>query len=318
MGETPIITDQPAAAWSGRSDGPGAEHLRWHQQVSPATDLDSAVALIGFSSDAGVRRNRGRPGAADGPAALRAALAPLAIHEQRQLVDAGDVVLHGDDLEAGQERLALAVSAALDAGALPLVLGGGHETAYGTGGGILRHLHAEPATRLGILNLDAHFDLRSEPRRTSGTPFLDLATDMRGLGREFHYAVLGVSRPNNTVALFNKAHELGVDCLLDEHCAPRAARDFVAAFLERIDVLYLSIDLDVLPASVAPGVSAPAGFGVAFETIHAVCAQVAASGKLLAADVVELNPAYDIDARTARSAARLIFTLALSAGPTSS
>jgi formiminoglutamase len=65
----------------------------------------------------------------------------------------------------------------------------------------------------------------------------------------------------------------------------------------------------VLPAAVAPGVSAPAGLGVPLEVIHAVCRQVAESGKLAVFDVVELNPRFDADGRTARVAARLVDTV---------
>jgi formiminoglutamase len=128
-------------------------------------------------------------------------------------------------------------------------------------------------------------------------------------GRELRYAVVGISEPNNTRALFRTADELGVDYLLDEECSAEATDNFVAAFLATVDALYLTIDLDVLPASVAPGVSAPAAFGVPLVVISAVCRQVAASGKLLHLDVAELNPEFDIDGRTAKVAARLIDTL---------
>ena len=100
-----------------------------------------------------------------------------------------------------------------------------------------------------------------------------------------------------------------MEYLLDEDCTADAAAAFVARFLDRVDALYLTIDLDVLPASVAPGVSAPAAYGVPLPVILAVCRQVAASGKLLHVDVAELNPEYDVDARTAKVAARLIDTL---------
>ena len=308
-----VPTDQNAQQWSGRVDGSGAQHLRWHQLIAEqeSENLSDAVALIGYRSDAGVLRNQGRIGASEGPAALRSALSPMAIHKHRTLVDLGDIVVDGDQLEPGQERLAGAVVQALSSGALPVILGGGHETAYGTGLGLIRHLADDRATRLGIPNLDAHFDLRDESRRTSGTPFLDLYQEMQRHDREFHYAVLGISRPGNTAVLFEKAEELGVPYLLDEDCQPEVIWQFVYAFLERIDVLYLTIDLDVLPASVAPGVSAPAGFGVPFERILAVCRQVVASGKLVVADVVELNPRFDIDSRTARSAARLIYEISV-------
>lgn len=308
-----ITVDRGPSAWEGRVDGSEAEHRRWHQQIQPqaAGRLAGSVALLGFASDAGVLRNKGRVGAAQGPQALRSALSALAIHEEKPLVDLGDIVVTGDELEQGQARLAVAVDAALREGALPIILGGGHETAYGTGSGIYHFYDQHPEVRVGILNLDAHFDLRQADRRSSGTPFLNLAENLQNSGREFNYAVLGISKPNNTKVLFNAADSLGVKYLLDQDCTKEQAAAFVDDFLAGIDVLYLTIDLDVLPASVAPGVSAPAGLGVAMEVIQAVCSQVAASGKLTVADVVELNPKYDVDSRTARSAARLIYTLAI-------
>ncbi|PRA10674.1 formimidoylglutamase [Arthrobacter sp. MYb211] len=315
-----IQVDRPAAGWSGRIDGTGRQHLRWHQHVAtgpsgmPAPQAGvRPVALLGFASDAGVLRNQGRIGAAKGPAALRAALSSLAIHESRMVCDAGDIVVVGDELEAGQRRLAQSVSQLLKSGMLPVVLGGGHETAYGSFGGLFDRLQHQPDARIGILNLDAHFDLRSAPRRSSGTPFKDIANDMHAAGREFNYAVLGISQPNNTRLLFEEAKALGVTYLLDEQCGAGSlgqVAEFVDRFLQGIDQLYLTIDLDVLPAAVAPGVSAPAAYGVPLEVIHAVCRQVAASGKLALVDVVELNPRFDLDGRTARTAARLINALA--------
>ena len=128
-------------------------------------------------------------------------------------------------------------------------------------------------------------------------------------GRELRYAVVGISEPNNTRALFSTAEELGVKYLLDEDCTAGGRAGLRGGVPAQVDVLYLTIDLDVLPASVAPGVSAPAAYGVPLPVISAVCRQVAASGKLLHLDVAELNPAFDIDGRTARVAARLIGTL---------
>ncbi|TKW75226.1 MAG: formimidoylglutamase, partial [Staphylococcus hominis] len=58
----------PAPDWTGRDDGPGAEHARWHSEVSTnAEPHEGAVHLIGFASDEGVERNGGRQGAAQGP-----------------------------------------------------------------------------------------------------------------------------------------------------------------------------------------------------------------------------------------------------------
>ena len=223
----------------------------------------------------------------------------------RDVHDAGDVTVAGDALEAGQARAGLAITSLLDAGQLPVVLGGGHETAFASYLGVAGSAAVREGLRVGVLNLDAHFDLRDEAVPSSGTPFLQMARAEAAAGRELKYAVVGISEPNNTRALFRTAEELGVDYLLDEDCSAEAAHVFVAAFLAQVDALYLTIDLDVLPASVAPGVSAPAAYGVPLPVISAVCRQVAASGKLLHLDVAELNPEFDVDARTAKVAARL-------------
>ena len=310
---TSLTVDVSPAPWTGRFDGDGDEHRRWWQAVAPHAPAASEAAsrpavVLGFCSDAGVLRNQGRVGAAAAPAAIRSALGPLAFHLDRDVFDAGDVVVEGDSLEVGQERAGRAISGLLDAGNLTVVLGGGHETAFASYLGVAGSA-AVRGKRLGVLNLDAHFDLRDEPTPSSGTPFLQMAHAEAAAGRELEYAVVGISEPNNTRTLFNTAERLGVRYLLDEQCTPEAVEVFVADFLAGVDVVYLTIDLDVMPASVAPGVSAPAAYGVPLPVISAVCRQVAASGKLLHLDVAELNPKFDIDSRTAKVAARLINTL---------
>ena len=131
----------PLRAWTGRVDGEGPDHARWHQRVRPAqrTRGSSAphVAVVGFRTDEGVRRNGGRTGAADGPEALRSALAPMVPHPSIargdvQLVDHGDAVTVGEDLETGHRDAAAMIASALGApgSLLTVVLGGGHETAW--------------------------------------------------------------------------------------------------------------------------------------------------------------------------------------------
>ncbi|MGV9410653.1 formimidoylglutamase [Nocardia sp. NPDC003693] len=306
-----MVTDVPPAPWTGRVDGDGPEHLRWHGAVRPydATAPETGCVLIGFASDEGVRRNGGRVGAAAGPDALRSALASLALPAPLSIEDAGTVAVTDGDLEAGQSRLARAVTTAIDSGRLPVILGGGHEVAYGTYLGVAasRPRHTHP--RLGILNLDAHFDLRAAPQPSSGTPFLQALKAEESAGTPLRYDVLGISRPSNTVALFDTATTHDVHYLLDEACTPTnlaAVDNFLDAFIEAVDLIYLTIDLDVLPASVAPAVSAPAAYGVPLETIHHVCARLTTTAKLIALDVAELNPSLDADSRTSRTAARLI------------
>ncbi|MCY0905989.1 formimidoylglutamase [Arthrobacter sp. H14-L1] len=302
--------------WTGRDDGPALDHRRWHHAINLSLahtgKATPGIALLGFQSDEGVRRNMGRVGAATAPDTIRSALASLSAPAELMLHDLGDVSVTDSDLESGQARLGKAVTAALAGGHLPIVLGGGHETAYGSYLGLCG-VGIPAMGRLGIINLDAHFDLRADPVPSSGTPFLQIATSERSVGRDFNYTVIGISEPNNTVDLVQTAADLGVRYLRDEECSSTnqaAVNEFVDDFLSRVDAVYLTIDLDVLPAHVAPGVSAPAALGVPYRVILAVCRRLARSPKLVHVDVVELNPRFDIDDQTARSAARLIHAIA--------
>lgn len=307
----PVELSAPPS-WTGRDDGPGEEHARWHRAVRPwGADAAPGIAFVGFASDAGVRRNGGRPGQVAGPDALRAALGPLALPAPITAYDVGTVGVDGDALEEGQERLGGVVASLIDAGHLPIALGGGHEIAYGSYLGIADTGLRERNPRLGVLNLDAHFDLRRAPRASSGTPFLQALEREQSLRRSLDYAVIGISQASNTRALFDTAVQHRVRFLLDDESGSEAAvDDFLDAFLEGIDLLHLTVDLDVLPAWVAPGVSAPASYGVPLEIVQRVCDRVSASGKLALVDVAELTPAFDIDRRTARVAARLIHRIA--------
>ncbi|WP_197568909.1 formimidoylglutamase [Billgrantia diversa] len=304
--------------WAGREDVE-PDSLRWHQVVTPYKRAsEPGVVLVGFGCDAGVARNQGRVGAAEGPRSLRRALAPLAWHRRAPVFDAGDVNCHGnDDMESAQARLAERLATLLANSQLPVALGGGHEMAYASWSGLTRHLEArgERCPKIGIVNLDAHFDLRDPSQvRSSGTPFAQIAAECEARGWPFRYACLGVSRANNTRALFDRARKLGVLIKEDREFLPHrfeAIQRELERFMAHCDHLYLTVDLDVLPSSEAPGVSAPAARGVALAMIETLIETVRDSGKLRLADFAELNPSFDNDGRTARAAARLIHQLTL-------
>jgi len=307
--------------WQGRVDfAEGELGKRWHQIVKPLDQAEdvSGVALIGFACDAGVIRNHGRPGAKDGPAALRAMLGNMPVHRCTSIADAGDIECsaqgENDGLEAAQQELAEVIADSLARGKLPLVMGGGHEMAYGSFSGLARHLAVhEENPRIGIINLDAHFDLRKDDRATSGTPFRQIAEDCTAHRRPFRYCCLGISEFGNTQALFERARALSVQWMRDEdmHIGNLArVQDMLTAFISDVDHVYFTICLDALPAATAPGVSAPAARGIPLEVIEPVIDLIGTSGKLRIADIAELNPSRDIDLRTARVAARLLARIA--------
>jgi formiminoglutamase len=273
-------------------------------------DSPPGVVLIGFACDEGVRRNVGRVGAKGGPAAIRTALGNLAWHQDRPVYDAGNIECDDGDMEEAQARLAEVVTAVISSGHRPLVLGGGHETAWGTFQGIVA---ANPAPSVGVINIDAHFDLRADEPASSGTPFYQIAKWCAGLGKRFRYLCLGVAEPSNTPALFDRASQLGADWALDTDILPwrlNLALNVASDFASTVDLLHLSVDLDVLPAATMPAVSAPAGRGVSLEAVEFLVKHVIGTRKVIACDLVEFNPALDAAGVGVRAAARLAWCTA--------
>jgi imidazolonepropionase len=308
-----LETAAPITVWSGRVDAAdGPEAMRWHQKVTVERpeSADSPIALLGFKCHAGVARNLGRTGAADGPDAIRRALANLAWHVSATVFDAGNVDCQDDELERAQSDYAAHVTSLVSTGSRVLGLGGGHEIAWASWKGLF---DAAPTESIGIINLDAHFDLRNpSPRATSGTAFSQIAAACEHANQPFSYLVLGISEPGNTAALLQRARTLGVHWRTDEELRRATADDLstlLHQFLNRHERIYLTLDLDVLPSDTAPGVSAPATLGVPFDIIRDIAFSVAASGKLSVVDIAELNPRFDLDQRTARLAARFIADL---------
>ena len=295
--------------WQGRHDGDGEEHRRIHHVVN--TTQHASFALIGFGSDEGVKRNKGRLGAADAPDMIRAQLANLPVHQSVSIVDIGTVVCEQGQLEKAQAELADQVERSLQQGMKPIVLGGGHEVAFGSFSGLFQYIqHHEPQQKIGIINFDAHFDLREAEQVTSGTPFLNAAKLSEQNQKEFHYLCIGVAKHSNTKALFDTADRLNCQYIYDQQLQLSEIDHLISkinGFIEKIDALYITVDLDVFNASIAPGVSAPAVKGIDLSVFDPLFQAIKKSGKMLVFDVAECNPRFDLDNRTAKLAAYIIF-----------
>ena len=297
--------------WHGRIDDPSdPQTFRIHQMVRPIEQAASpGVALLGFASDEGIRRNGGRTGAALGPAALRRFLSNLPATDARAVYDAGDIDCTDGDLEGAQLRFARRISQLLDAGHFPLGMGGGHEIGFASYLGLAG---STSPGRIAIVNLDSHLDLRDAPVANSGTPFLQALRHAASHAVQLDYFCLGVSASSNTQRLFRTARETGSRYLHDdEMTVPRleAHIERLLLWLAPADSIYLTICLDVLPAAVAPGVSAPSARGVALDVLEPVIAAIRNTNRLKLADIAELSPPLDRDDATARVAARLIHRL---------
>ncbi|MCD0502383.1 formimidoylglutamase [Bordetella petrii] len=310
------MTALDPAIWRARDDSAERGDTRRLAHIATAASQGITAGdpvLIGFACDAGVARNQGRTGAAAAPEAIRRMMAGLPAHDYRRLVDAGDVTCADGQLENAQDALAARVADTLAAGGRPLVLGGGHEVAWGSFQGLRRWLDGQGDTQpVLVLNLDAHFDLRTGRPASSGTPFDQIAEHCAAHGQAWQYACFGVSRLGNTAALYARAAAIGAVWVEDRDLQERHL-DARLAELDRLLAaaghVYLTIDIDVLPAGVAPGVSAPAPYGVPLPVVEEIALRVKRSGKLRLADLAECNPACDLDNRTARVAARLAWQL---------
>lgn len=302
-----------AGTWQGRHDG-----LRFHQLVRPIDFSQglplppkdrTGIAIIGFACDVGIKRNQGRVGAVGGPEALRQALGKLAVPDEPNFIlyDLGDIVCTDGNLESSQAALATLVAKVVRHGMIPIVFGGGHELAWGHYQGLA--LAVRPAD-IGIINIDAHYDLRDleNDQGTSGTSFWQIAQSRQAAKLPLHYGCIGIQPFGNTNALVTKAKELGVVTVtaaeLDSDNLQTV--DWVLANCEEI---YLSLCMDVFAAAVAPGVSAPQPLGLMPWQVIPILKKVAESGRLVGFDVAELSPPHDRDGATAALAAAMVATV---------
>lgn len=300
-----------ASFWTGRSS---EQQAYLHEKVKTielvhlaASEVVNSFALLGYAGDEGVRRNKGRVGASKGPEAIRNALTKQVNHLPRScsFTDVGNIIGLDHDLEGAHDLITAAVVKLLDQKHFPILLGGGHDLSFAHYRGIRQFLNK--GEKVGIINFDAHFDLRTkEDRGNSGTPFYQIAHE---LDEDFHYLCLGIQRQSNTADLFNTADELGVQYLLNHEFTIsnwQAISETLSHFIKQVDYLYLTVDLDGFSSSIAPGVSAPSPMGfsweVAYKTLQAICK----SEKLISMDIVELNPSYDSDLSTAKLAAGIV------------
>jgi formiminoglutamase len=300
--------------WTGRKS---KEQLYLHEKVTPVA-LDNlresknpkSIAILGYSCDEGVRRNLGRPGAKLGPNVIREQLAKMPNHlaHNTQLLDVGNI--HCDDgiLEESQNQLAKASLNLLQHNYRPILLGGGHDMAYGHLMGIKKYLGT--GTKLGVINFDAHFDLRdSTVGANSGTPFDQYAKICRDDASTFHYLALGIRQDANDRALFQQASKWGAQYVEQEYFNMHFLEHVqlrLIQFMEDVDSIYTTIDLDGFASAFAPGVSAASPMGFTPDIVLECLKLILDSKKLISLDIAEMNPSFDVDGQTAKLAASLV------------
>ena len=276
----------------------------WRTSCAPTTARPRrARAYAGLR----LRRRRGRnqgPRGRGGPAGIRKFLAGLPAHGLTRLLDAGDVACEGDALEAAQDALGQRVAALLGQGARPLVLGGGHEIAWGSFQGLARWLESRGDDgAVLVLNLDAHFDLRTGRPGSSGTPFDQIATYCQERGRKLQYACLGVSRLATrrrcSRAPTKWARSGSRTATWANAICRRVWNSWTACW--RRPAMYRPSTWTCCPRRSCPACRRPR-HGVPMAVVEEIALRVKASGKLRLADMAEYNPRFDVDGHGARAA----------------
>ncbi len=278
------------------------------REVDGLTDR-CRVALIGVPQDIGVRRNGGRPGAADAPTAIRRMLYRLTPFEANTgveipagtLWDLGDIVTEGDSLEQIHDRLSEIVATVCRAQMIPLVLGGGHDTTYAAARGV-----SDVFGPLGLLNFDAHLDVREpNPDRNSGTSFRMLLEE--GRVRAENFVEFGIQSFVNARGHCQWLRHRGSRIITLDEIRSREFSSMLSTALliatSGAESVYGTLDIDGVRAADAPGVSAPLPDGFAASELLDTASALGRRANVCALDICEVNPQFDQDHRTARLAA---------------
>lgn len=275
--------------------------------------LDVQVGILGVPQDEGVKRNRGRVGAAEGPDAVRQALyrlTPFEIGSEDNitilsLFDFGNLVVRGS-LEDIHGRLQDVVETILNLGITPIVLGGGHDITFPD-----FVAFAKEKKSVGLINIDSHFDVREpSPQRTSGTSFRQVLDHSTTLILPQNFVEVGIQPYANARTHYEYLLDRGSTVFTLREIQERGVDKIVSVSYEiagkLTEAVFVSFDLDVVRGSDAPGVSASSPSGLAAEEFLKIARYVGLQRKTQMIDIVELNPKYDVDSRTAKLAALTI------------
>lgn len=302
------------AAIIGQTDGqrsPRYAGLTTFARLPRAEDVDGFdIAVVGVPYDAGVTF---RPGARFGPSAIREAsrlLRPynpalgLAPFQVAQVVDAGDIDANPFDIGAALDGMTRGFADLIKTGRPIVALGGDHTVALPA----LRAVHAAHGP-VALVHFDAHLDTWDtyfgEPF-THGSPFRRASEE--GLIRKDRSAHVGIRGSLYDANDFADDEELGFTIV---HCREVDALGIdgvVARVRDRVGdaPLYISVDIDVLDPSMAPATGTPEAGGMTSRELLGVIRGLR-DLPIVAADIVEVAPAYDHAAITSVAAANLAY-----------
>lgn len=271
-------------------------------------DAGAPVALIGAPLGLGSIT----PGRCDlAPETVRAAMKRMSVYDLETGTDLSTLRIF-DDGDIGLEELQPANSLApmierigpiTQQHELTIVLGGNNAVTRPC-------VHALDPTlqRVGVLTLDAHFDLRdTDCGLTNGNPIQALLED--GLPGA-HIAQLGLLPFANTKKAHDKAKAAGITVATAAACKAEGlaaiAEHALAMLASRCDVIHVDFDIDVVERSAMPGAPGARPGGVAVQDFFNATRVISAHPKVRSIDLTEFDPSLDVAAISALTAARWV------------
>ena len=213
------------------------------------------------------------------------------------MADVGDVKIQGSDTDANYERMTGAARAIAEREGLMVAIGGDHSISFPLGRGM------EPFGEFDIVHVDAHADCVDEmdgSRLTGGC-------QLRRLGElPFVGTVTALGLRNVDRVEVDGIRELGGRWATSLELIEQGAAEVVRRTVPEAEALYVTVDLDVLDSSIAPGHSLTEPGGLSYRQLRAILVEVARRGRVIGFDVAELNPARDSSGATARVAAWIV------------
>jgi arginase len=273
-----------------------------------------------------------------GPSALRVAGLQARIKQLGHHVeDIGNIaVRQPEELPVGEKRakyvgeiteackdLGEAVQKSLQEGMLPLVLGGDHSIAAGSVSGVAAHYHKEKK-QIGCIWLDAHSDMNAPETSPSGNvhgmplaailgygvPELQDLFDYKPKIEAQNVVLVGVRDLDAHEKKFIK--KMGVRAFTMREIDERGMREVMADALkfamDDTDGIAVSLDMDFVDPSDAPGVGTPVRGGVTYREAHLAMEMIADSDSMVSMEIVEINPVIDEHNRTALLGVELVLS----------
>jgi agmatinase len=294
---------------------PSFQKLPWVTDADELARERPDVAIVGAPYDDSVSH---RPGARFGPRAIRQASYHAGAINSLQLdiepydwlnvVDAGDAPVTPMNIERAHAVIERKVWDVARTGAVPIVLGGDHSITFPSATAVAR---AVAPRRLGIVHFDAHADAANATwgnLRSHGTPMRRLIESGAVAGRNFVQVGLRGYWPGPETLDWMREQGLRWHLMteIEERGAEAVIADAIAEALDGPEVIYLSVDIDVIDPGMAPGTGTPEPGGMLTRELLRAVRQVVGSVELVGMDVVEVAPPFDHAEVTAAAAHRCV------------